>query len=572
MHKTEIVILGGGYAGIAAAKKLHKNFRKNPEVSITLVDQNPFHGLITELHEVAGYRIEEDGVKIPLKHILQYTKVKLVIDKIEKVELENNKVILQNGELSYDYLIVAVGSEASAFNIPGVKEYSFPLWSIKDAVKIRDHIIHMFESAQAEKDSTKRQELLTFVVGGGGFTGVEMMGELVQWTKSLAREYKINPQEIRLIVVEALPTICHSLTEPSAKKIHKFLEKKGVEILIDSPITKATPNSIILNEQEEIKTRTLIWASGIQANRLVKKTGLKLAKRNRIEVNQYLQAADHSQVYAIGDNAYSIDEKGRGVPPFVEAALQTAEVAAYNITNDINGIKEYKEFTPAFHGIMVSLGSVYAVADIMKIRMSWIFATAMKHLVNLHYIFGVGGIESCIEYLQHHFLPKARRKPLYLEILVDHFNAKSRSYWLAITRIALGFVWLASALDKISQGWLSAGDKLVSGATLQLIGPNTPAFYAWFVENIIYSNPLLFQTLITLTELFVGITFLSGAFTFLGALAGVFMNINFMLSGTGELYLLLAHIPMLGGAGRAFGLDHYLMPYLMNKLRFLQRR
>lgn len=571
MNKADIVVLGGGYAGIEAAKKLHKQFRKAPDVTITLVDQNPFHTLITELHEVAGYRVQEDNIKIPLKHILQYTKINFVNDRVEKIDLEKKKVFLKNNELKYDYLVVAMGSEASSFGIPGIDEYAFSLWSLEDALKIKHQIIKMFEQAQKEKNAERRKELLTFIVGGGGFTGIEMMGELMQWTRYLAKEYGINPKEVRLMIIEALPQILHSLKENLIKKGVNYLTKNGVEIITNAAITEVTPNSVTLKTGETIKTQTVIWTSGVQANSIVKEIGLKLTKRNRIEVNKYLQAVNHPEVYAIGDNAYSTDEKGNGVPPFVEAALQTADVAAHNLANDIKGLKEKKEFKPKFHGIMVSIGSIYAVADIMGVGMSWLFATAMKHMVNLHYLFEVGGIESCIEYLQHHFLSRTRRKPLLLETLIDHFNARSRSYWLAITRIALGFVWLFSAIDKVSHGWLSVGDKLVSGASLQLIGPNSPAFYIWFVENIIYANPLLFQITITLTELFIAAAFLSGAFTFLGAVAAIFMNINFFLSGTGQLYLLLAHIPMLGGAGRAFGLDHYIMPYLMRQLRFWQR-
>ncbi|NLY42579.1 MAG: FAD-dependent oxidoreductase [Clostridiaceae bacterium] len=571
MGKTSIVILGGGYAGIEAAKKLHKQFRKDPDVSITLIDQNPFHGLITELHEVAGYRVEEDSVKIPLTHILQYTKTEFIQDRVERVDLKNRKVVLRNKELKYDYLVVATGSETSSFGIPGIEEHAFSLWSLDDALRIKKQIRQMFELAQKEKNIEKRKELLTFVVGGGGFTGVEMMGELIQWTRFLAKEYKIDRKEVRLIIAEALPQILHSLKDSLVKKAVRFLEKHNVEIMTNSPIVEVTPDSVSFKDGKSLKTRTVIWTSGVQANSFVKETGLSLTARNRIKVNRYLQSVDDPRVYAIGDNAYSLDEEGNGVPPFVEAALQTADVAAYNIANDIKGIKEKKEFKPKFHGVMVSIGSVYAVADIMGFGMSWIFATLMKHLVNLHYIFEVGGLESCIEYLKHHFLTRARRKPVLLEIGIDHFNARSRSFWLAIARIILGFVWLFSAFDKISQGWLTVGDKLVSGASLQLIGPNSPGIYVWFVENVIYKNPLLFQVAITLTELFIAATFLSGAFTFLGAVAAIFMNINFYLSGTGDLYLLVAHIPMLGGAGRAFGLDHYLMPYLKKLLRYWQK-
>ncbi|MGE4282379.1 MAG: FAD-dependent oxidoreductase [Clostridia bacterium] len=571
MIKKNIVILGGGYGGIKAAKELHKYFKKDHNIDIVLVDKNLFHGLITELHEVAGYRVEDSSVKIPLEHILQYTKTRFINAKAKKIDLQNNTILLDNSELKYDYLIVATGSEASSFGIPGIEEYAFSLWSLEDALKVKKQIINMFEEAKQEKDIEKRKELLTFVIGGGGFTGVELAGELIQWTKYLAKEHKINPDEVRLIMIEALPQILPTLKHSLVRKSETFLKKNRLELMTDSPIVQVTPESVTVKNGEIIRTQTVIWTSGVQANSFVKETGLALSKRNRIEVNKYLQAINYPNVYAVGDNAYSTDEKGNGVPPFVEAALQTAHTAAYNLASDIKGSTEKKEFKPDFHGVLVSIGSVYAVADIMGFSLSSIFATAMKHIVNLHYIFEVGGIESCIKYLQHHFLTNARHKPALAETAIDHFNARSRSYWLAIVRIVLGFVWLASAMDKISSGWLSAGDKLVSGASPQLIGPSSPVFYAWFVENFIYQYPLFFQVTITLIELFIAVSFLTGTLTFVGAILVIFMNINFYLSGTGQLYLLLAHIPMLGGAGRAFGLDHYIIPYVMRQVRFWQR-
>ena len=412
--------------------------------------------------------------------------------------------------------------------------------------------------------------MLTFVIGGGGYTGVEMCGELIQWLPVLARRYKINKEEISLIIVEALPNILHTLKPKLAKIAEHFLMKKNVNIITNEPIVKCTADSITLKNGKTINTNTLIWTSGVQSNSFVKNTGLSLGDKNRIKVNKYQQVEKHPNIYAIGDNALSLDENGKEVMPFVEAALQSANIAAKNIYNEIEGKDKKEEFKPHFHGIMVSIGSKYGVADIMNIGMQGALAIFIKHMVNLHYLFGIGGIEICIKYINDHFFNKAKNKNKFCTVVIDNLKAKSNSYWLAIARILLAYVWLTSAFDKIWQGWLNNSGILVSGATPQLISPNSPGFYVWFVENIIYPNSLFFQIMIVLTELFIGIAFLFGVFTFIAGLASMFMIINFFLSGTGDLYLLIAHIPMLAGAGRAFGFDKYLMPYLMKQLRYLQ--
>ena len=398
-----------------------------------------------------------------------------------------------------------------------------------------------------------------------------MCGELIQWFPFLAQKYKINKEEVTLTIVEALPNILHTLKPKSAKKAEQFLKRHNVNMITNEPIVELTPNSVILKSNKTIHTNTLIWTSGVQCNSFAKDTNLSLGHKNRIKVNRYQQVENYQNIYAIGDNALSIDKDCNEVMPFVEAALQTADIAAKNIYNEITGIKEKEEFDPRFHGIMVSMGSKYAVANIMNIGLSGIPATLMKHFVNLHYLFGIGGIETCINYFKSHFFNKTKGKNKFWRIAAEHVHAKSHSYWLAFARLCLAYVWLVSAFDKISHGWITNSDILVSGATPQLISPNSPGFYVWFVENLIYPNPLFFQNMIVLTEFLIGIAFLLGAFTFIAGLASKFMIINFFLSGSGDFYLFIAHIPMLGGAGRSLGLDRHLMPYLMRQLRYFQR-
>ena len=206
----KIVILGAGYAGVHAAKKLAKKYKKNNEVEITLIDKNPFHTLMTELHEVAGGRVPEESVKIELSKIFHRTKVNVVVDYIENVDTDKKLVRTKKGEFNYDYLIVGTGSEPAFFGVPGVKENGFTLWSLEDALKIRKHIQERFKAASYESNKEKRKEMLTFVVAGSGFTGIEMAGELLEWKTKLAHDYRVDESEVRLLVVEAMSTILNS--------------------------------------------------------------------------------------------------------------------------------------------------------------------------------------------------------------------------------------------------------------------------------------------------------------------------------------------------------------------------
>ncbi len=564
-HKN-IVILGAGYGGLEAAKTLHKKLKDLDNVTIQLIDQNREHVLLTELHEVAGNRVNKDGVKVSIDHVLQYTKVEFIQDRITGADLKNKILYSKDRQYPFDYIILACGSEPAYFNIPGMKENAFSLWSLEDAVKIKNHIIEMFQLADKEQSREKRQQLLTFVVGGGGFTGVEMMGELIEWTATLCGEYNIPKSEVKLVLVEALSRILCVLNDKLVNKSVKYLKKKGVEILTDSPITNVEKDKVYINDEKVINTHTLIWTGGIQAKEFTKDLGLTLKARNRIEVNDRLQTKEFPYVYAIGDNCFLADDKGTAMPPLVEAALQSGECAAHNIAAEIKG-GDKKSLKPNLHGVMISIGSWFAVANIMGMNMSGFLATIMKHLVNMHYLFGIGGFELIVDYINHQFINKERKYSFVVDHGISHIKVKTFTFWLSILRVFFGIMWLRSGLEKLHGGWLEVGDQLVSGASVMAGIGDAPGWYQNIFFNIIEPNALLFQHLVVITEIALGLAFIAGFFTVLAALVSIGMNINFYLTGGGDPWFLMTSIIMLGGAGRAFGLDYYIMPYLQRLVR-----
>jgi NADH dehydrogenase len=573
----KIVILGTGYAGVHAAKMLHKKFKKDDTLEITLIGKNPYHTLMTELHEVAGGRVEQDSVQINLQRIFSAKKVNVVLDEITKIDFNKKTLSSELKSYEYDYLILGAGSEPAFFGVPGVKENSFTIWSLDDALKIREHIENMFKKAAKERNPEARRKMLTFVVAGAGFTGVETLGELIEWKEKLARNYYIDEKEVKLILVEALDKILPILNDNLIAKSERYLQKKGVQILKSSPITNVEKDVTTLKDGTKIETNTLIWTCGVQASKFAANLGLTTSRAGRIQTNEYMQSVDYSDVYVIGDNSY-IEENGKGLPQIVETAIQTAETAVDNIAAEISN-KEKKAHKTNYHGLMVSIGSRYAVASLLGVSLSGFLAMVMKHLVNLHYLFGVAGFSSCWSYIEHEFFDIKERR----SILGGHASAKSHSFWLAILRVYVGVMWTLEAINKINTGWLSqlkiplfmpdatasataaAGEGAqAAAATVTPILSSPPQFFVSFM-HLLRPVGFQFQVIIVFTELAFGLALIAGLFTFIASAGSIFLCLNFIMSGMAGydiLWYIFACFALIGGGGRALGLDYYVMPFL----------
>lgn len=607
----KVVIIGAGYAGIETALKLNKRGKKD-DLSITIIDKNPYHSLLTEIHEVAGNRVGEDAVKIPLKEIFKNTRVNLIIDEIEEYKFDENKVVSKHHEYSYDYLVLSIGSTPNFFGIPGLEENAFTLWSVDDAIKIRNHIERCFFEAEKEENAERRKSLLTFVVGGAGFTGVEMIGELAQWVKLLCRQFRIDRKEIRLIIVDMLPRICNNLSEASAKKAHDYMTKKlGIEIILEAAVKEVTSECITLGNGK-IHTQTLIWAAGVRSSLDVEKTPLDKGPGRRLTVDEYCRT-QVKNVYAIGDVCALKEEKGKAYPAMVETALQTGEGAAENILSDIRG-KEQHTVKVKLHGIMVSVGNYFAVAELMGARTGRWISLIMKYIINMHYLHGILGIRGIWSYLNDEVLHRRQHKRFFQR----NYTRTVQAWWLVPLRLFLGWTWFYEGLKKVLEGWLyspklasflgmtataaqqSGTAEAVTGATpaatngaaavveklinidwgffgvfLERAGSSSPMVFRvkfflvdWILKGWVLSTDawaMFFQVLIVVLEILVGLAIFSGTFTFIASVASLGLIAMFITS-TGMYdttwWMLFAGIAIAAGAGRAFGLDHYLLPYL----------
>ena len=606
MSKNKILVLGAGYGGVHAAKKLAKKYKKNNDVEITLIDKNPYHTLMTELHEVAGGRVHPESVQVELCKIFGKSKVNVVTDLIEKVDTDKKVVKTTHGEFAYDYLIIGTGSEPAFFGVPGVKENGFTLWSFEDALRIRHHIEDMFAKASLERDAKKRKEMLTFIVAGSGFTGIEMAGELLEWKSRLAREYNVDESEVTLKVVEAMGTILNMLDRKQADKAEKYMVKHGMEILKNSPIVEVTENEVILKSGEKINTRTLIWTCGIQANQDAKEYGLETARAGRLQTNEFMQAVGKKDVFVVGDMAYFEEEPGKGTPQIVEAAEQTADTAVKNIIASMEN-KEMQKFQSKYHGFMVSIGGRYCVANLMGMKLSGFFAMMMKHLVNMYYLWGVNNINAVYNYLQHEFFTMEDKR----SVMRGHLSSKANRLWLVPLRLYIGCLWLIEGLKKLlgestwdsmwnagsisgffdkiaigSDSWIKAGNvkmpftwlqdatsgasAAVGDAATEVATPILKEVPGWYsaIMQIMMPNPevaVWFQRIVVLIEIGIGLCLIVGLFTFICSAVSAGMTINFILcamAGWDILWFTFGSIALMGGAGRTFGLDYYVMPWI----------
>ncbi|HUX11754.1 MAG TPA: FAD-dependent oxidoreductase [Spirochaetia bacterium] len=489
-EKTRISILGAGYAGIAAAKLLYKRYKKKQDVEITVIDRNPYHTLMTELHEIAGSRTEPGAVQVSLAKIFGGTSVNVVIDEIQTIDFENNRLVSKIAEYPYDHLIIGAGAEPEFFGTPGVQEHSFTCWSLEDAIRIRTHVEDMFRAAAKEPDEAQRREQLTFVIAGAGFTGIELAGELLERRDVLCTQYHINPDEVRVIIVEMKDTILPILPPWPVKKAAKYLAKRGAEVMLNAPVAEAAPGRVKVggDHDVEIRTQTFIWTCGVHGSEFTSKIVLTkgscspdhnavasiegihgmagchfddderyiVGERGRILVNKYSQSVDFKNVYLVGDVMWYVIN-GKVVPQIVETALQSGDVAARNIVSDIEG-GEKEEFQPRYHGFMVSIGGRYGVAHGMGMSFSGFMAMGAKHLINMHYLLGLTGINAVWEYMQHEFFTIKDHR----SFIGGHLAWKVPSYWTFPLRLWLGGKWLYEGIKKITEGWLNPGKEGLS--------------------------------------------------------------------------------------------------------------
>jgi NADH dehydrogenase len=457
--ETKIVIIGAGYAGVLTAKKLEKKFRKSKDVSITIIDKNPFHTMLTELHEVAAGRVEEDSIKMSLKKIFAGRRVDVKLDKVTSVDFEKKTVTGESQTYQYDYLVLCAGSKPTYFGVVGAAEHAFKLWSYEDAVILREHIRNSFRKAAHERNFEEKKRLLSFHVVGAGFTGVEMAGELAEYVPILCEEFEIDRELVTIADIDVLPRTVPVLPEKLSAKVEKRLNKMDVRVMLKTNVKAIGSDFIEIETNGNVireKSGTVIWAAGIEASDITSEAAkvLKSANRGRISLDKYLRSVDNDHVYVAGDNMlYTPEGEEHPVPQVVENCEQSADIVAHNICCAITGKGEMEEYKPKFHGIMVSIGGRYGVAHVglpnMMFSLPSFLAMFSKHFINIVYFVQVLGWNKIFSYLKHEFFTIRNRR----SFVGGHLSNRTPSFLLMPLRVWLGAVWVFEGIKKIIEGW-----------------------------------------------------------------------------------------------------------------------
>lgn len=392
MNKPKIVILGAGYGGIITATRLQKILSAN-EAEITLVNKNSYHYQTTWLHENAAGTLHHDRTRLDIKEVINPSKINFIQDTVTAIKPEDKKVELEHGELHYDYLVIGLGFESETFGIKGLKEHAFSIASINAARQIREHIDYSFAKYH-NTPAEKRDELLTIIVGGAGFTGIEFVGELANRVPELCKEYDIDRKLVRIICVEAAPMVLPGFDPELVDYAVTQLEKKGVEFKIGTAIKECNEEGIIVakgDDVEEIKAATVVWAAGVRGNALVEQAGFE-AMRGRVKVTKDMRVPGYDDVFIVGDSALLIDEaSNRPYPPTAQIAIQQGFNVAHNLAVLVRGKGELQDFTPDLKGTVCSLGHDDAIGVVFGKKLTGWKAAFMKKVIDNRYLFLLGG-------------------------------------------------------------------------------------------------------------------------------------------------------------------------------------
>jgi len=372
----QLVILGAGYGGLLTALKLENRTRQMRDVQIVLIDKNYYHQYLHLSYEIVANVRKVSDLTIPIPQLLRNKKIRFLHAKVRDIDLTNKRVRTDRGDVPYHVLVVALGSEPNYYNIKGAKENSLSLSSMEAAVQIRDKLKKVME----------RDEEAEIVVGGGGFTGIELAGEIVDELKCC------------VTMVEAAKTLLPSWEEPKLSgEVYNVLTKMGMDVVLGKSIVEVKSNVITLNDGRQIECSLFVWSGGVQGSRVASESGLKTGKNNRVVINEFCEVIEFPGVYVVGDCALAVDPKsGEILPQCIQIALQQAEVVAKNIYADITGGKR-TVYVPRFNGLILTVGRKYAVGKIFGVHVEGWLAKSLGRLIHLHYVYQLSGLGEALK-------------------------------------------------------------------------------------------------------------------------------------------------------------------------------
>ena len=566
MKSPHIVILGAGYAGVRAARRL---LASETDLASTLIDQGENHQLLTNLHEVASGRIEAATLEVPLAQIFRHRPITLVRDRILAMDLAGRQLTGERAVYAFDQLIIAAGARSATSEVPGADRYSYPLDSLEGAVTIRRRL--------------RDGQLQRVIISGGGLSGVELAADL----KTMRSDLAVTLVESRRILADQPASIRDYVTAS--------LVRSGVELLAGSRVSAVDAGGAWITPESGAAVHLpgmVIWATGTRA-----RWSESLADSRRPDLEASLRLKHHPGVWVIGDAA---DPDWASV----ENSLQSADAAADNLLRELAG-KPSLPYAPKPKPQMIALGPGKGIATTRFPLKGWP-AVVLKFLVDLVYLLRLGGIGPAMDYFNGHLVRPGHGRSLTGSLL----STRGQRLWLFPLRLYLGGLWLLEGFKKIigpdqfaaansladlvtigPDSWLRQGNLHVpfawltgldgiTGATMGgTSGPIIEDLPWWYeaVMRTIMPTPTLaqfFQGILVWAEFAVGVALVLGLFTWLAAVLSMAMTVNFFLSGVAGwqlLWILPASLALMAGAGHFLGLDALVIPKIRQALGIRSR-
>ena len=378
MIKPKVVILGGGFGGLAAARALYKT------AEVTVVDRHNYQTFLPLLYQVSTAGLAADHVAYPIRGALRKTSVKFRMGSPLSIDHKNKEVKLDSSEvLQFDHLIVALGSTTADFGIPGVNEFTLGMKSVHEALTIRAEIMRRFEDLCRFEDETR----LAITVIGGGPTGVEMAGAIAELIRGpLKSDQKQAAAQIDITIIEAGERLLPTFSPTLSKRTKKDLEKLGVKVLVGSPVAGVEHRKITLRDKQVLPSEITIWAAGVKGSDAMTQLSLPVSG-NRVVVEPTMQVKNYPNIWALGDIAGALGKDGKPLPMVAPVASQQGKFIAKQIAR-LSSSKELKEFKYLDKGSMATIGRNKAVVEVKGIKLSGPIAWLIWVALHLFYLLG----------------------------------------------------------------------------------------------------------------------------------------------------------------------------------------
>lgn len=384
--KVKVVIVGAGFGGLEAAKALRR-----AAAEVVVIDRHNHHCFQPLLYQVATAALSPADIAWPIRHILRFQRnATVLMEKVLGIDAKERLVRAEFGEVRYDYLVIAAGAQHSYFGRDEWAAYAPGLKRIEDATTIRRKILTAFERAELTQDDNEQQRLITFVIVGGGATGVEMAGAIADVARqTLAADFRrIDPRRARIVLIEAGSRVLPTFSPRLSDYVRKTLERSGVEVRTETLVTDCDAQGVDL-KNGRIDAETIIWAAGVTASPAAQWLGAETDASGRVKVAKDLSVPDNPNIFVIGDTASVLDEQGRPVPGIAPAAKQMGKYVAKVISARIAGSKQPGPFRYVHFGDLATIGRRAAVVKLGRLELKGFVAWAFWSVAHIYFLIGL---------------------------------------------------------------------------------------------------------------------------------------------------------------------------------------